>query len=155
MRTIERTIEVDRPVSAVYDQWRRFQDFPLFMEGIREVRLTDDKHQSWKAVIGGKALAWDAEIVEQVPGQRLGWRSTRVAHNSGTLTFIALTPAKTRVILYLAYDPKGLVEKLGDNLGLVSARVAGDLNRFKKFIESRGAPVQTRHRAEIPLPACP
>ena len=41
-------------------------------------------------------------------------------------------------MLQLTYDPEGAVEKVGDALGAVSLRVAGDLERFKEFIETRG-----------------
>ena len=41
-------------------------------------------------------------------------------------------------MLQLAYDPSGVVETVGDAVGVVSARVKGDLERFKEFIESRG-----------------
>ncbi|MFD1825232.1 MULTISPECIES: hypothetical protein [Mumia] len=33
---------------------------------------------------------------------------------------------------------EGIVEKAGDVLNVVERRVAGDLKRFKEFIESRG-----------------
>jgi uncharacterized membrane protein len=155
MQTIEKTIEVDRPVSAVYAQWIQFEDFPKFMEGIKEVRKIDDKYLRWEAEIGGKSKKWDAEIFEQVPNQRIEWRSTSGAENSGTVTFVSLAPTKTRVILHLSYDPKGLFENLGDNLGIVSSKVAGDLNRFKAFIESRSVPVENRRIAEAVVPANP
>jgi hypothetical protein len=38
----------------------------------------------------------------------------------------------------MEYDPHGVVENLGDLLGVVSRRVAHDLERFKEFIEARG-----------------
>ena len=155
MRTIEKIIEVDRPVSAVYGQWARSQDFPQFMQGIREVQMLDDKQLGWKAKIGGKALEWDAEILEQVPDRRISWSSISGARNSGTVTFVSLTPAKTRVILYLSYDPKGILENLGANLGIVSTRVKGDLDRFKKFVESRVAPAKLVDVAEVVIPARP
>jgi len=154
MQTIEKTIEVERPVSTVYDQWTRFQDFPLFMDGVKEVRQVDDTHLHWKADIGGKAIGWDAEILEQVSNQRMRWRSTSGAVNSGTVTFISLTPARTRVILLLSYDPKGIFESLGDNLGFVSARIKGDLDRFKKHIESQSA-VKSGRIAGAAVPASP
>ncbi len=34
--------------------------------------------------------------------------------------------------------PEGFIENLGDKLGVVSMRVAGDLDRFKEFIEDQG-----------------
>jgi uncharacterized membrane protein len=47
---------------------------------------------------------------------------------------------KTKVSLELTYEPRDATEKVGDALGFLERRVAGDLERFKRFIESRGAP---------------
>jgi hypothetical protein len=41
-------------------------------------------------------------------------------------------------MLQLEYEPEGVTENVGDAVGVVSRRVAGDLERFKEFIESRG-----------------
>ena len=142
METIEKTIEIDQPVKTVYDLWTQFENFPRFMPGIKEVRQVDEKHFHWKAEIGGKTKEWDAEISERVVDQRIAWRSTSGAQNSGTMHFIALSPTKTRLILYLSYGPQGLVERIGNNLGVVSARISGDLSGFKKFTKSQGAPLE-------------
>jgi hypothetical protein len=42
-------------------------------------------------------------------------------------------------MLQLDYEPEGLVENIGDMVGVVSAHVRSNLERFKEFIESRGA----------------
>src|SRR5262245_42554215 len=52
MESIEKTIEVDAPLSVVYNQWTQFEDFPQFMEGVKEVRQIDDKRLHWVAEIG-------------------------------------------------------------------------------------------------------
>ena len=54
------------------------------------------------------------------------------------MTFHRLSDTQTRVMLQMEYDPQGVVENLGDMLGVVSRRVANDLERFKEFIEARG-----------------
>lgn len=36
-------------------------------------------------------------------------------------------------------EPEGVVESVGDHLGLLSRRVDKDLHNFKDFIESRGS----------------
>jgi uncharacterized membrane protein len=126
-------------LNTVYNQWTQFEEFPRFMEGIEEVRQLDDKRLHWRASIGGKREEWDAEIVQQVPDQRIAWRSTSGAPNSGVVTFESLAPATTRVQMLLEYTPQGPVESMGDAMGLLSRRVEGDLQRFKEYIESRGA----------------
>ena len=138
MSTIEKTIEVNQPVTTVYNQWTQFEEFPRFMEGVKEVRQQGDKRLHWKAEIAGKDEEWDAEIVEQTRDQRIAWRSTSGARNAGLVTFQPLDAGRTKITLRIDYDPEGVVENVGNALGLVSARVQGDLERFKEFIESRG-----------------
>jgi uncharacterized membrane protein len=137
MKTIEDSITVEVPLSRAYNQWTQFEEFHLFMEGVKEVKQLDDKRLHWKAEIAGKTKEWDAEIIEQVPDQRIAWRSTDGAKNSGTVTFTSSGVNQTKVVLHLEYDPEGVVENVGDALGVVSTRVAGDLKRFKEFIEKQ------------------
>ena len=59
MSTMEETIEIDVPVSRAYNQWTQFEEFPKFMEGVREVRQLDDTHLHWRAKIGGKEIPCD------------------------------------------------------------------------------------------------
>lgn len=54
------------------------------------------------------------------------------------MTFHQLDPNSTRVTVQLDYDPQGVVENVGDQLGVMDRRVQGDLERFKAFIEGRG-----------------
>jgi uncharacterized membrane protein len=136
MESIEKSIEVDAPVSAVYNQWTQFEEFPRFMEGVKEVRQLDDKRLHWVAEVAGKRKEWDAEIFEQVPDERIAWRSMGGAKNSGQVRFESAAGSGTKVCLKLNYDPEGL-EKVGDALGLVGRRVEGDLKRFKEFIQER------------------
>jgi len=136
--SLEQSIDVNVPVRTAYDQWTQFEEFPRFMEGVREVRQLDDKRLAWCAEVGGKEKRWEAEITEQIPDARIAWRSRTGANNAGVVTFHRLDDQKTRVMLQLDYDPEGVVENVGDAVGVVSSRVRGDLTRFKDFIEQRG-----------------
>jgi uncharacterized membrane protein len=138
MATIEKSIDVDVPVSTAYNQWTQFEEFPRFMEGVKEVEQLDDTHLRWCANIGGKEQEWKAEITEQTPDQRIAWTSREGEENAGVVTFHRLNDSCTRVNLQMAYDPAGFVESTGDALGFVTRRVQGDLERFKEFIEARG-----------------
>ena len=139
METIEKSIEVDAPISTVYNQWTQFEEFPRFMEGVKEVRQLDDKRLHWHAEIAGKDKHWDAEIYRQEPDRAIAWRSTSGAQNGGEVQFTSAGGNRTEVRLTLSYDPEGVVENIGDALGAVSMRVQGDLKRFKEFIENRGS----------------
>lgn len=106
--------------------------------GVKHVKQLDDKHLHWKAEIGGKEKEWNAEITEQIPDQRIAWKSTSGAMTAGIVTFIHVSPAKTKVMLKMEHDPKGMVENVGDAVGFVTHKIQGDLERFKQFIETRG-----------------
>ena len=138
MEHIERSIDVDVPVSTVYNQWTQFEEFPRFMEGVEEVMQLDNKRLRWRAEIGGKVVEWDAEIFEQVPDRRIAWRSITGELNTGMVNFEPISPNRTRVSVKINYRPEGALEKIGSALGVVGQRVHGDLERFKEYIESRG-----------------
>jgi uncharacterized membrane protein len=138
MSTIERSIDVAVPVETAYNQWTQFEEFPNFMEGVEAVRQLDDRKLHWVAEVAGQRREWDAEITEQVPDQRIAWRSIDGANNAGVVTFHRLGDDHAKVMLQLEFEPEGPVEHVGDFLGLVEHRAAGDLERFRDFIEVRG-----------------
>jgi len=138
MSTIEKSIDVHAPVHVAYNQWTQFEEFPRFMEGIEEVKQLDEKRLHWRANVGGKEKQWDATITEQAPDQRIAWRNTTGSTNAGVVTFHFINDNTTRIMLQLEYEPEGVVENVGDIVGVVSRRVQGDLQRFKEFIEARG-----------------
>src|SRR5688500_14711506 len=104
MASIEKSIEINLPVNTVYNQWTQFADFPRFMEGVKQVHQIDDKRLHWRAEIAGKDEEWDAEIVEQVPDQRIAWRSLGGAKNAGLASFQRLDASRTNVTLRIEYD---------------------------------------------------
>ena len=61
MSTLQKSIDINAPVTSVYNQWTQFEEFPAFMEGVKEVRQMDDAHLHWCAEIAGKDVEWDAE----------------------------------------------------------------------------------------------
>jgi uncharacterized membrane protein len=131
-------IEIDLPVRTVYNQWTEFQDFPLFMKHVQEVRQISDDRLHWKARIAGVTREWEAQITEQTPDQRIAWRSVDGTENAGVVTFHALSDDRTRVVLQLDVDPQGFAETVAAKGGMVEDRAEKDLERFKEFIERRG-----------------
>jgi uncharacterized membrane protein len=138
MATIEKSKDVNAPISTVYNQWTQFEEFPNFMEGVESVTQLDDARLHWVGNVGGQQKEWYARITEQLPDERIAWTSEGGVFNAGVVTFHRIGPEETRVMLQMEYEPENFVESVGDTLGFVDRRVDGDLNRFKEFIESRG-----------------
>ncbi len=139
MSQIVETIDVAVPVRTAYDQWTQFEEFPLFMDGVEKIEQLDDTHLAWTAKIAGIEKQWTAEITEQTPDARVAWRAVEGASNAGVVTFHHLSDDETRVTLQLDVEPDGPIESVGDKLGFVGRQAKGDLERFKTFIEARGA----------------
>ena len=138
MASVTESIDVEVPVSAVYNQWTQFESFPQFMGGVEQIRQTDDTHTHWTTSVNGVTREFDTEITEQHPDERVAWKSTDGTTHAGVVTFHRLEQSRTRVTVQLDWQPEGLVEKAGAAVGVDDHRVKADLKRFKEFIESRG-----------------
>lgn len=137
MFRIEESIDVALPVSVVYHQWTQFEEFPDFMEGVEKVERLDGRRLRWHASIGGVEHQWDARISEQIPNERIAWETEAGTSDAGSVTFHSLTDFTTRVVLELDFEQEATIEKAADMVGMVRRRAAGDLERFREFIESR------------------
>jgi uncharacterized membrane protein len=137
--TIEESIEVDVPVATAYNQWTQFETFPNFMDGVDEVRQLSDTTTHWRISVGGVSREFDAEITEQTPDQRIAWRSTEGTGHAGVVTFHKLDENATKVMLQLDTEPEGVVEKIGDAVGLPKRDAKADLRNFKQFIETQSS----------------
>ncbi|MFF3307605.1 SRPBCC family protein [Streptomyces sp. NPDC002952] len=152
-----------RSPDEVYAHWQQLDRLPDFMAHLDEVRSTGGGTSHWKASAPfGKTVEWDAEIVEDVPGRILAWRSLEGADiaNSGEVRFAPAPGDRgTEVHVTLRYElPAG-------SLGKAVARYFGeepsqqlddDLRRFKQVVEtgevvrSEGAPGGKQAREEFP-----
>jgi uncharacterized membrane protein len=137
--TVAEAVEVEAPLSAVYNQWTQFEEFPRFMEGVEQVEQLGDTRLHWVAKVGGKRAEWDAKILSQEPDRRISWESEDGKQTRGIVTFEEAGPARTRVRLGMTYVPEGVLEQAGSAVGLDARRIRGDLQRFKEQIEAQGA----------------
>ena len=138
MTRITQSIEVNVPLQAVYNQWTQFEDFPRFMEGVREVRQLDDAHLHWRADRYGRTVEWDSEIVEQVPDSLIAWRDIGGPGNHGSIRFSPLQADTTRVELEMELAPQLPGTEDRQHEEELRRRVEQDLMRFKQLLETQG-----------------
>lgn len=138
MATVNKSIDVDVPVSVAYNQWTQFETFPEFMNGVVAVDQIDDTGLHFSTNVGGIKRQFNAQIVEQVPDTLVSWASVDGPRNGGSVSFEALEPSKTRVSVEIIWEPEMVTEKAGSALGVDGMRVGADLDKFKKFIEVQG-----------------
>ncbi|GFE27028.1 MULTISPECIES: SRPBCC family protein [Streptomyces] len=140
MSTVKETVDVEVPVHTAYNQWTQFEEFPKFMEGVEKITQLDDRHNRWTTKIGGVRREFDTEIIDQLPDDRIAWRTTTGdTRQKGLVSFRRLDETHTRVELVMDVEPSGVAEKAADMSGTIERRVKGDMRRFKGYIERRGA----------------
>ena len=136
-------ITVRRDRAELYEMWRKFDSFPDFMAHLEEVRSTGDTTSHWKARGPlGMTVEWDAEITDDVPGERIAWRSVEGSKidNSGTVRFVtAPRDQGTELHVDMRYSPPA------GAVGATIAKIFGeepaiqlkdDLRRFKNIAET-------------------
>lgn len=138
MATVTSQIDIDMPISTVYNQWTQFESFPQFMGGVDSVIQVTDTLTAWRVSIAGVSREFEAEIVEQSPDQRVAWKSTAGEEHSGVVTFHRLDVDRTRVALQLTWEPQGVVETVGALLQVDDIQIDRDLHRFTELIEQNG-----------------
>ncbi|WP_332603620.1 SRPBCC family protein [Arthrobacter sp. S2(2024)] len=97
MATVNRSIEVDVPVSVAYNQWTQFESFPEFMDGVEAVEQIDDTALHFTTNISGIKNEFNAQILDQVPDALISWASTDGPRNSGEVRFEPLDDNRTGV----------------------------------------------------------
>jgi uncharacterized membrane protein len=136
---IEKSIDIYAPLRTVFHQWTKFEEYPKFMEGVREVKRFNGNRLHWRAVFEGREMEWDSAIIEQTPDTRITWKSSNSPVEDGMVSFTTIYEG-TRVTLQMTFDPARLVVPAdgGDPRTALARRVEGNLQRFKEFIEGRG-----------------
>jgi uncharacterized membrane protein len=131
----ELDLPVPRPVA--YRAWTEFEGFPSFMKKVENVEQQEDETIEWKAQIFWSHRSWTAEIVDQVPNERIVWRSKgEKGHVDGAVTFHELTPDLTRMLVNLEYYPQGLFERTGNLWRAQGRRVRLELKFFRRYLTS-------------------
>jgi uncharacterized membrane protein len=139
---LDQTITIARPVEEVYAFWRDLRNLPRFLRHLDRINVLDDERSHW--VLrgpGGIRLEWDAEIINLIPFELIGWKSLPGADvaSAGSVRFRALDADSTEVHVLLQYDPPA--GKLGASLAWLAGQAPStmlhdDLYRMKELLET-------------------
>src|SRR3954451_12828949 len=132
---IQQSVNIGVPVETAYNQFTQFEDWPEFMHRVTRVTQEDDCSVSFATKIWGKTKEFQADIVTQIPDERLKWRVSQGITQTGVVTFHELAPTLTRIELTMDVDPGSLLEKAARGMRFIKRAARADLHRFKAFIE--------------------
>lgn len=140
----EASIAIARPPGELYEFWRRLDTLPHFMEHVEEVTVLTNTRSRWRvrAPVGSR-VTWEAEIVNDIPGHLIAWRSLpgSAIHHAGSVHFDRRDRVtEVRIVLEYAPPARYVGASMARIFGDDPQRAVGDdLRRFKEIVE-RGEP---------------
>ena len=137
LTNIVESIDVGVPITVAYNQWTQLSDFPKFMKKVESVdqNKKEETKTNWKAQVFWSHRTWESTVVEQVPDDKIVWRSKgQKGHVDGAVTFHELAPNLTRILLALEYHPQGLFERTGNLWRAQGRRTRLELKNFRRHV---------------------
>jgi hypothetical protein len=108
------------------------------MKKVEKAEAAEDTKIEWKAQIFLSHRTWEATILEQVPDERIVWRSKgEKGHVDGAVTFHELGPNLTRILVVLEYYPQGFMERTGNIWRAAGRRARLELKHFRRHVMTR------------------
>lgn len=143
---VEEAVTINAPAEQLYTFWRGFEQLPRFMDHLVSVTRIDSRRSHWVAKApAGRTVQWDAEIINEIPGELIGWRTLDGADvvSAGSVKFKTTRDRGTEVHVRLQYDPPA--GKLGASVAWLlghepSQTIREDLRRFKQLMEAGEIP---------------
>lgn len=139
---VEKSVEVARSPMELYYFWHELTNLPLIMPHVRSVTVDGTRSRWIVAGPAGREVAWDAEFINEKPGELIAWQSLPGGdvQTAGSVHFEAIGDGgSTRVKVAMEYQP------VGGRAGAWVARLLGaapeqqledDLGRFKERMET-------------------
>jgi len=140
---VHESVRLERSVAEVYSFWRRLENLPRFMDYLHEVTETGNGRSHWMAKgPGGVLVEWDAEIINEVENQVIGWRSLPGGDVTvaGSVNFDTVRGGRsTQVTVHLQYAPPA--GRVGAFVSMLAGRepsqtIREDLRRLKQILEA-------------------
>jgi uncharacterized membrane protein len=140
---VQKTITIDAPVEEVFRFWTAYENFPLFMSRVLDVRPSGGERQSHWKVTGpaGMPVEFDAEVSAFVPNEVFAWRTVEGAPvgHAGLVRFEPTGDGRTRVHIRMSYNPPGgwMGHAVAAAFGVdPKSSLDADLARLKTLLET-------------------
>ena len=132
---ISESVDVGVPIRVAYNQWTQYSDFPKFTKKLENVDQSEETKTNWKAQVFWSHRTWEATVMDQVPDDRIIWRSKGPkGHVDGAVTFHELAPNLTRILVVLEYHPQGLFERTGNLWRAQGRRARLEVKHFRRHV---------------------
>jgi uncharacterized membrane protein len=119
LNAAQRSVLVRTPVQRAYDQWARVEDLPKFITQLCNIKKIDGSHFSYTWHPDGEECQGVFQILLQIPGRRIAWRTLSNGFMSGVVSFEPHSDGETEVTLKIRsiFDPPNLSRRIEEYLG--------------------------------------
>lgn len=130
-------VEVETPISLVWDLWSDLEQMPNWMKWIASVKVLEENPDLSRMTLasGGFEFGWLLRITQLINHQIIQFESVDGLPNKGAIRFYDRGD-RCIVKLTVAYAIPGILGKIMDNLILgriVESTIQADLNRFRDY----------------------
>jgi len=139
---VEAAVMVQASPDRVYRVWRRLSNLPRFLSHVERVEELDRRSRWTIRMPAGMALTWDAEIINDVPGEVIAWRTvdTKLIEHAGSVKFEPAFEGRSTIVrVSMQYAPPAgeLGHQLAKALGQdPQKQIEQDLANFKRAMEA-------------------
>lgn len=122
---IRHSIELDAPVSIVYELFRQPEELPRILQSLIEVTPEQPNGARYRVLVDrdGSTVRFDAELVQASPHLHIAWKHLNGAIESGQIEFVPLGDAVTRLDLELIQREGAELSELESIYKLVGAEL--------------------------------
>jgi uncharacterized membrane protein len=148
---LEKSLQIGKPVEAVFEAWSRLENLPRYTRLVQEVR-TEGNRSHWTLNLGARLIRWDAEITQSIPNEAIGWKSISGPKHTGRIDF---SPIGDDALIHITMNympPKQMGRLFSPIWGRLENYIDQALRDFKASLEGKGQEGKVGQGGEIRKP---
>jgi uncharacterized membrane protein len=131
---IERSVNIGRPVDALFSTWMHLERIPHLISMVRKVERVGSVSR-WAVNVDGREWQWDAQTTQVIFNESIGWKSVKGPRHSGRISFSPLGD-QTVVHVMMSYAPRAATaSSLSGIETIVEQWIERGLREFKASME--------------------
>jgi uncharacterized membrane protein len=134
----ETSLQIGRPVNEVFRAWTDYERLPDIIDCVKEINV-GAKTSRWRVRVDRKDFEWQAETVQFIPNESIGWKSVSGPKHSGRITF---APIGNDTLMHVSINYAPPLGRLGGIFSPITEHIEGHLQQalrdFKAALESGG-----------------
>ncbi|MEV0693090.1 SRPBCC family protein [Streptomyces sp. NPDC050388] len=138
--TLQQHVDVEVPIGEAWDSLHRVENYPRFVDGLRDARTEAEGRTHLGVEAGGRSREFEAEVSDHEGEHVMEWHTTGAPDLTGSFSLQSIDENRTRVQARLEYEPGTIRDTFGGPKGFAQANamerlVRSDLEHFKEYVE--------------------